>query len=88
MNMDGACLAHAYLEKVASRLAQEGVDARTEVKTGNPAALLSEEGAKQPGTLIALTTHGRSGVGRWLMGSVADKVVRSGAAPVLLLRPG
>ena len=37
--------------------------------------------------LIAMSTHGRSGIGRWLMGSVADKVVHGAKMPVLLVRP-
>lgn len=39
-----------------------------------------------PGALIAMTTHGRSGVQRWLLGSVTEKVVRHAADPVLLVR--
>jgi len=41
---------------------------------------------KDDETLIAMTTHGRSGMGRWLMGSVADRVVRHAAGPVMILR--
>jgi nucleotide-binding universal stress UspA family protein len=36
--------------------------------------------------MIAMSTHGRSGIGRWLLGSVAEKVVRHSDVPVLLLR--
>ncbi|HIL32358.1 MAG TPA: universal stress protein [Dehalococcoidia bacterium] len=39
-----------------------------------------------PDALVAMTTHGRSGMSRWLMGSVADTVVRQAAGPVLVLR--
>jgi nucleotide-binding universal stress UspA family protein len=37
--------------------------------------------------LIAMSTHGRSGIGRWLLGSVADRVVHGSQVPVLLVRP-
>jgi nucleotide-binding universal stress UspA family protein len=36
--------------------------------------------------LIAMSTHGRSGIGRWLLGSIAEKVVRHSSRPVLLMR--
>ena len=41
---------------------------------------------KDDETLIAMTTHGPYGMGRWLMGSVADRVVRHAAGPVMVLR--
>ena len=43
--------------------------------------------AENDGTLIVMCTHGRSGLGRWIMGSVADRVLRSSHSPVLLIRP-
>ena len=38
--------------------------------------------------MIAMSTHGRSGLQRWVMGSIADRVVRHSPIPVLLIRPG
>ena len=40
----------------------------------------------QPGDVIVMTTHGRGGVARWFLGSVAEDVVRRSAVPVLLVR--
>lgn len=42
---------------------------------------------KIPGSLIAMTSHGQSGIGRWLMGSVAERVVQNSRSPVLVIRP-
>jgi nucleotide-binding universal stress UspA family protein len=46
------------------------------------------EAARQTGhSLIAMSTHGRSGVGRWVLGSVADRVIRQSGDPVFVIRP-
>jgi nucleotide-binding universal stress UspA family protein len=45
----------------------------------------SIEAEVQEGDLIVMTTHGRSGVQRWLLGSVSSKLIRSGVAPVVLV---
>lgn len=81
--------AEAYLERTARRFAAEH-DVRVEhalLRGEFPAdAILSFP--REPETeIIALTTHGLSGVRRLLLGSVADKVVRAAAGPVLVFRP-
>ena len=45
-------------------------------------------GRKSPGGLIAMCSHGRSGVNRWVLGNVAETVVRHTGDPVLVLRAG
>jgi nucleotide-binding universal stress UspA family protein len=79
--------ASAYLLGVAERLRTEGlrVGTRVTIQEHPAAAILSEADATDAG-LIALTTHGRRGLARVLMGSVADKVVRGSAIPVLVHR--
>jgi nucleotide-binding universal stress UspA family protein len=67
-------------------LASGGLELRTLVREGEPATEIAEESLQQAGTLIAMSTHGRSGIGRWLMGSVTDKVVRHATTPVLVIR--
>jgi nucleotide-binding universal stress UspA family protein len=84
---DMQAFAETYLEEVADRLGAEGVETTREVRIGDPTVTITNLADEKPGTLITLSTHGRSGVGRWLLGSVADKVVRSGVAPVLVVRP-
>ena len=73
---------------VSEAARQAGVEAQLRVRAGDAAEEILREAGDLPRPLIVMTTHGRSGIGRWLIGSVADRVVRGGAAPVLLLRSG
>src|SRR5271167_863201 len=57
------------------------------VETGNVAEIILTVAAREQADLIAMSTHGRSGVSRWLLGSVAQKVVHAASTPVLLIRP-
>lgn len=67
------------------RLRNRDLAATSDVRTGIPAVEVLA--AIRPGDLVVMTTHGRGGVRRWLLGSVAEKVVRLAPAPVLLVRP-
>ena len=75
-----------YLEKVKDTFALAGIEASTTIFVGPAAEAIVTEAEKESDTLIAMTTHGRSGVSRWAMGSVADKVLRATANPLLLTR--
>ena len=75
--------AQATLTAAVSRLQAEGIDASGAILNGSPFFAISE--AAQPGDLLLLTSHGRSGVRRWLLGSVAEKLVREADVPVLLV---
>jgi nucleotide-binding universal stress UspA family protein len=80
--------ADAYLESVAARVREQGVPVRTRVVVARHAVeAILEEAAVQASDLIALATHGRGGLQRLLLGSVADKLVRAAASPVLVYRP-
>lgn len=75
-----------YLQNLAGRLRSDGADpVEARVLHGTPHSTLVEAAAAIPGSLIVMTTHGRSGVGRWIMGSVADRVIRSSTRPVLIV---
>jgi nucleotide-binding universal stress UspA family protein len=80
--------AMAYLNKVAGSLKKnKGVVVKSMVSIGTHAAdeiLKASDEIKAD--LIAISTHGRSGLGRWAFGSVADKVLRGGNTPVLMVR--
>jgi nucleotide-binding universal stress UspA family protein len=77
-----------YLEGVAAPLRERGLAVRTRVVAeGRPAAAILAEAEARHCDLIALATHGRRGLSRLFLGSVADKVVRGATAPVLLFRP-
>jgi nucleotide-binding universal stress UspA family protein len=80
--------AEAYLDHVAAKVREQGVPVRTRVVIARHAveAILAEAAA-QASNLIALATHGRGGLRRLLLGSVADKLVRAAASPVLVYRP-
>ena len=79
-----AAAADEYLESIRQHLAARGVAATTAVVTGMVVSELLN--AIAPDDLVAMTTHGRTGLERWLMGSVAEAVIRRSSAPVLLVR--
>jgi len=80
--------AEAYLERMAGRLREQGLQVRTRVLVARHAAeTILDEAEVQGSHLIALATHGRGGLKRLLLGSVADKLIRAAAAPVLIYRP-
>jgi nucleotide-binding universal stress UspA family protein len=74
----------AYLEGVAKRFA--GSRVKRTVAQGRAADVIIEKATAHKTILIAMTTHGRSGLGRWLLGSVAEKVLRGTANPLLLVK--
>jgi nucleotide-binding universal stress UspA family protein len=78
--------AEDYIEKIKQRLESRGMTVDHHVPYGDPAAKILEICELYNYDLIAMSTHGRGGLGRWLMGSVADKVVRHSRYPVLLRR--
>ncbi len=84
---DAEIKALAYLNDLASRIGSKGVSSvRTQLVTGDPAKALLGLVLRSSGSLIAMTTHGRSGLQRWILGSVADCMVRQSNRPVLLVR--
>jgi nucleotide-binding universal stress UspA family protein len=72
------------LEQQAEQLRQSGISAEWEIVEGQ--AVPTIENAARDGDVVVMTTHGRGGVGRWVIGSVAEKLVRHCPAPVILLR--
>jgi len=78
--------AHDNLERMAKRMPATR-PVRTQVVTATPAAAILSYVRQHGIDLIAMATHGRSGISRILLGSVADKVVRGTHIPILLHRP-
>jgi nucleotide-binding universal stress UspA family protein len=76
-----------YLEQQRRRLTIVGVEASTATAVGRPAAEIVGCATREKADLIALATHGRSGIQRWTYGSVADAVLHATTTPVLLMRP-
>ena len=77
----------AYLAKLSGELKQKGFNVSAMVKTGQQVALEIIEFAKERGVdLIIMCTHGRSGITRWVLGSVTLKVLTRAETPILLIR--
>jgi len=83
---DQRAKAEEYLERIRARLARRRIAARTVVRAGDPAAIIVDRARAEGVDLIALTTHGRTGLRRLLMGSVAEAVLRKSSVPVVLAR--
>jgi len=75
-----------YLRQVQARLLEEGVDARIHAPQGRAAAALLERARDSDASLICLTTHGRTGFERVLLGSTAEEIVHQASCPVLVRR--
>jgi nucleotide-binding universal stress UspA family protein len=80
--------AERYLAKVAEPLRNRGLRVEWAVESGRPAERITAVAAQERADLITMVTHGRSGLGRFFLGSVAEGVLRSAAMPVLLFKAG
>lgn len=78
--------ARAYLAPVAAELAARGLKTSVMVKRGEPVTEILAAARTVESDLIAMTTHGRSGLGRLLFGSVAEAVLRDSETPVFLMK--
>jgi nucleotide-binding universal stress UspA family protein len=78
--------AEEYLAPLAVELRGKGVRVRTQVRSGQPSDEIVAAARQTGADLIAMTTHGRSGLGRLLFGSVAEAVLRESRLPVFLMR--
>ena len=79
-----------YLNKAGERLKRKGAAVAARVSTGDASEAIVKVAEEINADLIAMSTHGRSGLSRWAFGSVTDKVLRRGArVPILTVRgPG
>ena len=78
--------AEEYLEKFVKQARDKGLKARAHAALGNSAARIIEECRRAEGALVIISSHGRGGFRRMVLGSVADKVVRASHHPTLVLR--
>jgi nucleotide-binding universal stress UspA family protein len=76
-----------YLEKTEKRLAASGIKVTLKIDSGDPAARIIAVAREEKADLIAVSTHGRSGIPRWVLGSVADKILHESKLPMWLVRP-
>jgi nucleotide-binding universal stress UspA family protein len=75
-----------YLKDMSKKLLDKKIKSTYEVTSGDPADKIVEYAEEKKTTLIAMSTHGRTGLTRWVLGSVADKVLHDARIPVLLVR--
>ena len=81
--------AQNYLKEIVSRTKYDGARVESAILYGRVADTLADFATKNQIDLIIIATHGRSGVSRWVWGSVADRILRSSCVPVLMVRaPG
>lgn len=76
--------AREYLDETAASLAGKGVEVTTEIGRGLVVQVLGD--IAQPTDVIVMASHGRTGLSRWFLGSVAEDVVRRSSCPVLIVR--
>jgi nucleotide-binding universal stress UspA family protein len=81
--------AEIYLKALVQGSKYGGVEVESQVKMGNVAETLVDYTTAHGVDLIVIATHGRSGVSRWVWGSIADRILRASCVPVLMVRaPG
>jgi nucleotide-binding universal stress UspA family protein len=79
--------AEKYLANLAEELRKKGLKVAAMVRTGQQVAVEIIDFAKETGVdLIIMCTHGRSGISRWVLGSIAHKVLTRAETPILLVR--
>lgn len=76
-----------YLEELAAPLREQGIKVETVAIIGRAGQMIVDYATRNSIDLITIATHGRSGLGRAVFGSVADHVLRRSGLPVLLIRP-
>jgi len=79
--------AQRYITRKKNTLRTKGINVDSVLLRGNPVDVIMRYAEDESASLIAMTTHGFSGIARWAYGSVAAKVIEVAPKPVLLVRP-
>jgi len=79
-------MATAHLQRLSADLTKTGLAHRTMLKSGAPAQVIVDTAKSAKADLVIMATHGRTGLAHVLLGSVAERVVRTAACPVLTVR--
>ena len=86
-DLEARAVGERYLMQLLKRVRYEGVDIQSQVMLGTQVAdVITEYATKNEADLIIMSTHGRSGISRWVWGSVADRIIRAACIPVLMVR--
>ena len=89
MNSENKAAAKNYLDNLVNRVTYDGVVVKSEVIVGKAAENITEYATNNSIDLVTIASHGRSGISRWVWGSVAERILRSACVPVLVIRaPG
>lgn len=75
-----------YMDRVENDLKAAGFRTSTLLRIGSVAEVILEVAEELQADVIAMSTHGRTGPARWLLGSIAERVVHNSKVPVLLIR--
>jgi nucleotide-binding universal stress UspA family protein len=75
-----------HVESLVAQAEQAGVDAEGVVETGVPSQVILEQTSARGADMVVMATEARSGVGRFLFGSVTEQVIRDGDTPVLAIQ--
>lgn len=78
--------AQAYLKEISSRLARKKIRSAREIVRGDPAVAIVRAAEERNADLVAFTSHGQGGLAQWVFGSVAQKILRGCARPLLVVR--
>jgi nucleotide-binding universal stress UspA family protein len=78
--------AREYIDGQVAAVTEQGIKASGQVVEGEPVECILHCAEELAVDLVVMATHGRSGLGRWVYGSVADRVLRGSEQPVLLIR--
>jgi nucleotide-binding universal stress UspA family protein len=76
-----------YLQEEVDKLSKEGVKVSGLIREGPVPDTILAVAEETHADMIAMSTHGRTGIQRWLLGSVADKIVHHAHIPVMLIHP-
>lgn len=77
----------AYLDGAVKKFRDRGVEARAELTTGHAAEEIIKRAKAAGARLVAMSSHGKSGLRQWVFGSVSNKVLHAGKAHLLLVKP-
>lgn len=75
-----------YLNDWVSRLQTEGLSAEAQLEEGDPAQIIVDEAESEKVDLVVMCSHGRSGLSRWVYGSVAERVLNNVHCPLFFVR--
>jgi len=76
----------AYISKIEDELKSEGFRVSNLMRVGSVAETILGVSEELSVDIVAMSTHGRTGAARWLLGSIAERVVHNSSIPVLLIR--